>query len=1065
MRPHKLLMKAFGPFAKETVVDFDAMGNSIYLICGDTGSGKTTIFDGIIYALYGTASGGARSGLGTEAFHSDYAKDGSHREEMQVTFSFSNAGRDFTVVRRMYWGRRGDSRTVSKESTLSENGNVIVFGRGREDRDDVTSKVTEILGLDADQFRRIIMLAQGEFQQFLTAKSDERGVILGKLYDNRQYQDFQLRLKAAASLLKEQDSFAVEAAKAQLRVFILPENLGEDERAAIAVDHPELLSTMHHVLEKIDSELVHLTKSIKEEDACQKSLEAQKTQGETCNSMIESLASKKTQLYELEGRKDKIASLQKLVTRAEFAEKVLPFENSLIQSDSEWSSILDKIRTLDEQRVQLEKRAATLLDVFETTEKTNTPLISELRNSIAAIQGVLHFYEDLSSSLETFAGMSKALKKADENVQKAREDLKQHKEYQAELSEELKRLEPAGEVAVTVAKNKVDDLSKRKTALEEFKKAIGGVQTLIEEEASLAKVLQEACNREVAAESEHLRLNKAFIQGQAGLLAQDMRDRLLTEPEVVCPVCGAVHTDADIPLFAALHDNIPSKDMVEDAYALWEKARQAAKEADEKHTSKENALSGEKQALLSKSEELLSVSKWEALESGSALAEAIAACEDQISTANNDYDKAVKDQKAKEKAVADKAQIDKTVEIAENALSEAITAQNDARNNASIAETSVANWRQQLQGFPENKDDAQGLIDSLSKQAEILQKQIDDAKEAYSKCLRAQAENDGNLTGANSEKDTRKKAREQAAEVFSSQLRRWSFADPDAYHMALSPEGVLLNQDELTAWVSEKKEEIDSYEHAKRDLESAIKQLDESTKGMNRVDVDSIQEQIAKISVALERKRAREKELAAKAQTDHAVYNELSAIQERRRNYRKISTKLNPLAETADGRYAFSRYVLSGFFHRIVEQANIHLETMTDGEYCLVPKETGDGRSNIGLELKVMNTITNLERDTATLSGGQLFEASLSLALGLSDVVQMESTSSIQIDSMFIDEGFGSLDGGRLDKSIEVLQHLSAGKRQIGIISHVARLDECLPKKIHVIAGDRGSSVRIETDV
>ena len=137
---------------------------------------------------------------------------------------------------------------------------------------------------------------------------------------------------------------------------------------------------------------------------------------------------------------------------------------------------------------------------------------------------------------------------------------------------------------------------------------------------------------------------------------------------------------------------------------------------------------------------------------------------------------------------------------------------------------------------------------------------------------------------------------------------------------------------------------------------------------------------------------------------------------------------------------------------------------MTDGEYCLVPKETGDGRSNIGLELKVLNTITNIERDTATLSGGQLFEASLSLALGLSDIVQMESTSSIQIDSMFIDEGFGSLDSGRLDKSIEVLQHLSVGRRQIGIISHVARLDECLPRKIHVIAGERGSSVRIETD-
>ena len=101
MRPHKLTLKAFGPFAKETTIDFDAMGNNIYLISGNTGAGKTTIFDGIIYALYGTASGGARSGLGTEAFHSDYAKDGAHREDLRVELVFSNAGRMFTVERRM----------------------------------------------------------------------------------------------------------------------------------------------------------------------------------------------------------------------------------------------------------------------------------------------------------------------------------------------------------------------------------------------------------------------------------------------------------------------------------------------------------------------------------------------------------------------------------------------------------------------------------------------------------------------------------------------------------------------------------------------------------------------------------------------------------------------------------------------------------------------------------------------------------------------------------------------------------------------------------------------------
>ena len=157
--------------------------------------------------------------------------------------------------------------------------------------------------------------------------------------------------------------------------------------------------------------------------------------------------------------------------------------------------------------------------------------------------------------------------------------------------------------------------------------------------------------------------------------------------------------------------------------------------------------------------------------------------------------------------------------------------------------------------------------------------------------------------------------------------------------------------------------------------------------------------------------------------------------------------------------------MLNDFFRRIGDQANRHLDIMTDGEYSLAAALGSDGRRNVGLDLRVRSNLTMTERDTATLSGGQSFEAALSLALGLSDVVQMESTSRIRIDSMFIDEGFGTLDGAHLDRALEVLSHLQAGTRQIGIISHVDKLEECLPKKIRVISGPEGSRVETETDI
>ena len=132
MRPHNLTIKAFGPFGEETTVDFDAMGNSVYLIAGETGVGKTSVFDALVYALYGTASGTGRSGLSTEELHSDLAKHDGKKEEMRVSLSFSNAGKEYRVSRRMYWGKDGRSKTISRESELTENGALLVSGKGAE---------------------------------------------------------------------------------------------------------------------------------------------------------------------------------------------------------------------------------------------------------------------------------------------------------------------------------------------------------------------------------------------------------------------------------------------------------------------------------------------------------------------------------------------------------------------------------------------------------------------------------------------------------------------------------------------------------------------------------------------------------------------------------------------------------------------------------------------------------------------------------------------------------------------------------------------------------------------
>ena len=194
MRPLKLIMSAFGPYAEKTIIDFRELNNGVYLITGDTGAGKTTIFDAIVFALYGEGSG---SGRNSDMFHSDYVDKFTDTE---VELLFSCGEREYKVVRTIHYKKKrgGGVGSISKTAVLYCGEELPI-----EKETSVNGKITEILGLDEKQFRQIVMLAQGEFRKFLESKSDAREQILGRLFDNRIYVDFQNRLKASAETLKK----------------------------------------------------------------------------------------------------------------------------------------------------------------------------------------------------------------------------------------------------------------------------------------------------------------------------------------------------------------------------------------------------------------------------------------------------------------------------------------------------------------------------------------------------------------------------------------------------------------------------------------------------------------------------------------------------------------------------------------------------------------------------------------------------------------------------------------------------------------------------------------------
>lgn len=1066
MRPHKLTMKAFGPFAKETVVDFDAMGNNVYLICGDTGAGKTTIFDAIVYALYGSASGNGRSSLGAEAFHSDFAKHGKIREEMRVEFSFTEGGRIFNVLRRMYWGVKGDSQTVSRESALSENGTILATSRYKESSadNDVTAKITEIIGLDADQFRRIIMLAQGEFRRFLEAKSSDRGDILGKLFDNRRHEDLQYRLTAAKNALKEKMTEQTQQQIAGIRLLVLPDDLNEEARASLSADHPGLTETVRMIMEGQEETLNEITKELHKREKEQNSLTEQKAVAEKNNSLLRQREDTERKLQEEEQKKEEFDQLRARVLLAEAAGKVAPYEQARKSARASYEAVLRKITELEARGKSLEQEKQSLeTRKTETDERCNAD-IDQKRSRSTDLHAVLNYYDELAESLRQHREAKIQAEKAAAAAEASAKELKNKEKRMQELRLLMTSLQDAGDAAVQNAERAVQDLTERRSMLTKIQDDVQSIRQQIKEEESLKQALFNARKAAEEAEAEHLRLNRAFLDGQAGVLAQELARRLETETSVPCPVCGVMHTKADTGRFASAHGKVPERSAVDAAQKERDRREEAAKKAELALTEKQTACRHEMDTVLAEAEKLLDKADWEQLSEGTRLSRELERCRKELGNAETVLQTAVRDRERKLKTQDEITELEEGIRQAtEKEKQDMGHAQNTdqiARNAAAGAES----WKKKLEGWPASKQEAETEIRTIGTQIEELKARMTKAEEALTKAAEELSGNAGRLLQAQNEWEEKKLGLAEAEKTFEEKLKRQNFESAEAYLAACSPEGRILDGAELEHWAVSGRKAVEAYDVQIRDLKTAIGQLEKNTEGMSWTDVTTLGKQIASVRQEMETLRQDESRMQTGIRTNRSSLDELKRIAREKERLQLAMKKLQPLADAANGRYSFSRYVLSDFFDRIVEQANVHLDTMTDGEYQLIPSEDGDKRGSLGLGLKVLNTITNLERETASLSGGQSFEASLSLALGLSDIVQMESGSSIQIDSMFIDEGFGSLDGTRLDRAMDVLEHLSSGKRQIGIISHVARLDECLQKKIHVIAEKTGSRVTVETD-
>ena len=1036
MRPIKLTISAFGPYASKQVIDFEELkGRNIFVISGKTGAGKTTIFDAISYALYGEASGESRE---TDSLRSHFADDNT---ETYVELEFELRGEKYTVNRvpkQKKKKARGEGYTEkSADATLTlPDGKVITKVKN------VTDKIIEILGITREQFKQIVMLAQGEFKKLLLADSVEREGIFRKIFNTYDFEKIQAELKDKAANLSKNRTKSKHEMEINLKNIKGEHDIVIDEY----VDFPLVIEKLKDLLERDNNIYKTLNEEGKEVDNKLQVKNQEKAIIETNNNLLKEKEIITKALEELLSKEDEYKNKSKTIIDGKNAKEVKYIEDKLIETTKKLTKREEdynlSLKNIDSLKLKQEE-ANKLLQIEESKECDREKLSVEINN--------LNKLEEKIIELDSLNNKVMHLKQSAENSKlqiinnkKETEELKKSKEEkELQLKDiatlETKKVELESDIK---AKNKTLD------EVRELFKVIRSFQNTYIEHNNKAKEYKEFEVEYKKVKENYEKMDDLYKKEQAGILASKLQEN---EP---CPVCGSTNH----PNKATIKENlkIPTKEELKVAKENLDKLEKENLEKINNLTT----LNSNKTTYLEQVNNHLSM---------------LSATLNIDKTFNSETAKVVKNLGTELKSVIDKLKdellkvIDKISlkEKIEKELNLITTTINEREQSLIKLEECEKNYTTELtqnitkideykKEIPENITD----VKTLNNLIEVKTKELNISKEKLAK-LRLENENLAKkLEGENStSKEINKSIEELKLEIannkanFNEAIKEQGFDNIQTYEDAKLQ----------ISMVESLEKEVENYNSELKLTKVKQEDIINKTKDIVFMDITTIDEEIKSI-------QENKKELEGKLRDLHSIIDNNKTVLKNVENlnieFKEIEEEykvVGELADLANGKKApyisFERYILASYFEDIIEAANIRLEKMTGDRFSLIRKTSkSKGAGQKGLELEIYDNYTDSSRDVSSLSGGESFKASLSLALGLSDIVQ-SNAGGVSLDTMFVDEGFGTLDPQSLDNAIDSLLELQRGGRLVGIISHVEELKERIDAKLEVTSTSKGSKV------
>lgn len=938
MRPLTLELCAFGPYAGKTELDFSRFGQGgLFLISGDTGAGKTALFDAVTYALYGEVTGAYRA---PDMLRSDFADPAA---TTYVRLTFEHRGRTYTVYRAPEQLRRkargeGTTTAAAKAELLREPEEPVSGTR------QVTAAVTDLLGIDARQFAQVSMLAQNDFTRLLNAPSADRSAILRQVFDTAFYQQLGAAAQRRAREAEAEAARADDGVLLQINALVCSPKLPEENARELA----DLQAAQDPYQAPRAIELAKQLIAVDEEAyaSAVASLERVDDEIAKTSAALESARSLARQRAELAEAQKALADLQA----------------ALPQQQKAWADT-------EARRPELETLAASLQALEE--ELPRHKALAEARKAAETAR------REASSAARALA----AARQQDADLAKEQTDTEKALADCGTPDADLARMEAQAETA----KSLLDSCGALFQALPGLRAADETARRAQGRYLDAQKAADEASGR-------HTALLRALNAQRAGLLARDLQEGL------PCPVCGSTSHPAPARLSATA---VTEKE-VDDAARVLTRSQKTATQA--------------------------------SAEAGSAAAAARAARETFVKDADAFF--------ARRKNRYDgppAAQLD------DDGLAAALNAQHRSLQKG-------------LQELSAKLDALRALKDRAAKLSARLTALADQRKTLAQRLTALQADAAGKAVG--------QAAAEAKVQTAAGALR---YPDPTALHKARAD--LQTKSDALRRALEDAAQARRQTEARQTALTERVRALNDALAHAGGADADLS---------ALEKAFAHQKEVRtvsenARRQTDQRLTanrtaaRQLAAARRRADAAHQRHAVLDSLSRTLNGNVAgriklpFEQYVQAFYFDEVIEAANRRFSRMTDGQYRLRRRQSDAISGKTALDLDVFDAYTGKYRSVASLSGGESFMAALSLALGISDIIQ-QSAGGVRIDTLFIDEGFGTLDPDALEKAVDTLAALAGSDKLIGVISHVEALQNRLTRQILVEKTRAGSTARLVLD-